>query len=165
MVQLFSLQLRENSKVHCFNNGINVVKEMSIPEPIQVLLEQYDDIFQKPKHLPPHKSHDHRIPLKDRVNAVNVRLYKHSVLQKDIVEKMTKELLEVGLVQPSSSSFSFPMVLVKMKDGTWHLCIDYKELNKGIIKGKYPIPVIEKLLNELHEATLFSKVDLRPGYH
>ena len=142
-----------------------MVNEEAIPVPVQVLLKQYDDLFQEPNQLPPHRSHDHRIPLKEGISAVNVRPYRHSTLQKDVVEKMTQELLNSGLVQHSSNPFSSPVVLVKKKDGTWRMCIDYRELNKSTIKDKYPIPVIEELLDELYGSTLFSKIDLRAGYH
>ena len=169
LVQWYSLQVEENVKGvtndHCFNNGVSVVTTEDIPQAIKELLQQYEFLFQEPNQLPPHRMHDHRIPLKEGVNSVTIRPYKHSTLQKDVVEKMTGELLEAGFIQHSSSPFSSPVVLVKKKDGTWRMCIDYRELNKNTIKDKYPIPVIEELLDELYGATLFSKIDLRAGYH
>ena len=142
-----------------------MVTEKEISGAIKDLRHKYAILFQEPKQLPPHQRHDHRIPLKDGVNAMAIRPYKHSVLQKNVVEKMTKELLDAGFIQHSSSHFSSPVVLVKKKDGTGRMCIDYRELNKSTIKDKYPIPVIEEFLDELYGSTLFSKIDLRDGYH
>jgi hypothetical protein len=128
------------------------------------ILTAFADIFQEPKELPPARDIDHRIPLQDESAAVNTRPYRMSFKQKDIMEALILHLLQNQVIRPSVSPFSSPAILVK-KDGTWRLCIDYRKLNKITIKNKYPIPVIEDLLDELHGAKFFSKIDLRSGYH
>ncbi|XP_042952297.1 uncharacterized protein LOC122289392 [Carya illinoinensis] len=135
------------------------------PESIQKLLNHYPDIFATPKGLPPHSSHDHAINLQSGTNPISVHPYRHPYFQKDEIEKIVMELLDSGVIGPSQSPYSSPVLLVRKADGMWLLCVDYRALNSATVKDKYPIPMVEELLDELHGAKMFSKLDLRSGYH
>ena len=81
------------------------------------------------------------------------------------VKKQIKELLEKGYIRPSSSPWGAPVLLVEKKDGTLRMCVDYRSLNEVTIKNKYPLPMINDLFDQLEGASVFSKIDLRSGYH
>ncbi|KAJ4733316.1 polyprotein [Rhynchospora pubera] len=129
------------------------------------VLNAYTDVFQEPSTLPPKRTVDHQIPLVPGTQPLTQRPYRYSYFQKIEIEKIIEELLRNKFIQPSSSPFASPILLVKKKDDTWRLCVDYRRLNAYTIKDKYPIPIIEDLLDGLNGAKYFSKIDLRSGYH
>ncbi|CAM8999660.1 unnamed protein product [Rhodiola kirilowii] len=133
---------------------------------LQHLLYAYSDIFADPNELPPLRDgFNHHIPLIEGAKPVNQRPYRYSTLQKNAIEKLIQDMLTQGLIQYSSSPYAAPVVLVKKKDGSWRLCVDYRGLNKQTVKDKYPIPLLEDLLDELGGSCYFSKLDLRAGFH
>ncbi|XP_041999963.1 uncharacterized protein LOC121749458 [Salvia splendens] len=111
------------------------------------LIGEFPAITRDAVGLPPRRRTDHRIPLIPGTNPVSVRPYRYNHLQKDEMEKLVVEMLSSGVIQPSTSPFSSP------------------ELNKRTVPDKYPIPVIQELLDELHGAKWFSKIVLKAGYH
>ncbi|KAL4278859.1 hypothetical protein GQ457_03G027370 [Hibiscus cannabinus] len=134
------------------------------PHCCQLLLQEYTDIFEEPKQLPPPRTHDHAITLQPGAQPINLRPYRFPYHQKTEVEKRITELLAASIIQNSKSPFASPCLLVKKKDGTWRLCVDYRQLNGMTVKNKFPIPVVEDLLDELAGVSFYSKIDLRSGY-
>jgi hypothetical protein len=134
-----------------------------IPPEIAAVLAEYSDVFQEPIALPPARAIDHVIPLITVSKDINQRTYRLPYHKKNAMEDLIKHLLHAKMIQPSVSPYSSLVILVKKKDGTWRLCVVYR--NAHTIKNKYPIPIIEDLLDELFGAKIFSKIDLRSGYH
>ncbi|KAL4340109.1 hypothetical protein GQ457_08G032600 [Hibiscus cannabinus] len=81
------------------------------------------------------------------------------------LKKQLEELQSKGFIRPSTSPWGAPVLFVKKKDGSMRLCIDYRQLNRVTIKNKYPLPRIEDLFDQLRDASVFSKIDLRSGYY
>lgn len=140
-------------------------EESQLSEPVALLLRKFQHVFQPPSTLPPTRPCDHTIPLIEGARPVNIRPYRLSPAMKDEVESQVADMLQNGLIQHSDSAFSSPALLVKKKDGSWRFCVDYRHLNALTVKSKYPVPIIDELLDELFGASWFSILDLRAGFH
>ncbi|GJN19863.1 hypothetical protein PR202_gb07177 [Eleusine coracana subsp. coracana] len=163
--QLKGLQCR-NALLHMVQlQSVEAQSNKTIPPKILDLLLQLQDVFQEPKGLPPQRGCDHRIPLIPGARPIHIRPYRYSLKLKDEIEKQIKELLQNGRIQTSSSPFSSPVVLVRKKDGGWRMCVDYRYLNAMTVIGKFPLPVIDELLDELQGACWFTRLDLHAGLH
>ena len=125
------------------------------------------DVFttKLPTGLPPCRNVEHRIELVPGANPVTQPSYRMSIKEETEVRKVIDEYLSKGLIRPSFSPFASPILLVKKKDGSFCMCVDYRALNKITVKHRYPMPRIDDLLDALGGATVFSKIDLKSGYH
>ena len=121
----------------------------SMPPAVQQLLAKYEAIFTDPQVLPPHRKFDHQIPLLPGTKPVNVKSYRYAPHQKTEIEKQVSDMLSRGIIQDSTSPFASPVLLVRKKDGTWRFCVDYRGLNAVTVKNKYPMPIVDELLDEL----------------
>jgi len=118
-------------------------------------LNQFDQVLKEPSGLPPKRAREHNITLIEGQVPVNVQPYRYPHHHKNEIERQVEEILIAGIIQHSQSAFSSPVILVKKKDGTWRMCVDYQALNKVTVPDKFPIPIIDELLNELNGANYF----------
>lgn len=157
--------LKEGSGFLIQLNQLEENLSTEVPIFLQSLIQEYGHVFYMPGGLPPKRDREHAIVLREGANPVNVRPYRYPHIQKDEIERLVNEMLQAGIIKPSISPFSSPVLLVKKKDGSWRFCVDYRALNKVTVPDKYPIPVIDELLDELHGSLVFTKLDLKSGYH
>ena len=127
---------------------------------VSTLLDEYAHLFEPVSGLPPSRHCDHSIPLISGAQPVFVRPYLYAPIMKTKIERQVNDMLQQGIIQKSTSSFASPVLLVKKKDQSWRFCVDYRQLNAITVKGKYHVPIIEELLDELSGAAYFTTLDL-----
>jgi hypothetical protein len=149
------------------SNQTSMLNRMKVTalEEIRVV-QKYPDVF--PEDLlgmPPDRDIKFLIELLPRTPPISKRPYRMPVNELVELKKTIAELQAKGFIRPSSSPWGAPVLFVEKKDGTQWMCVDYRSLNEVTIKNKYPLPQIEDLFNQMKGASVFSKVDLRTGYH
>jgi hypothetical protein len=154
----------EPRKGGCHHMAIDS-KEADSLETIKVVSE-FRDVFPKDlPGMPPERKVEFAIELLPGTTPISKRAYRVSGLELVELKKQIEELSEKGYIRTSTSPWAAPVLFVEKKDGTRRMCIDYRALNEVTIKNKYPLPRIEDLFDQLRGASVFSKIDLRLGYH
>ncbi|CAA0806248.1 Uncharacterized mitochondrial protein AtMg00860, partial [Striga hermonthica] len=137
------------------------------PSPGEVsIVCEYPDVF--PDQLPggpPNRQVEFTIDLLPGAGPVSKDPYRMAPKELQELKTQIQELLNLGFIRPSVSPWRAPVLFVKKKDSSMRMCIDYRELNNLTVKNKYPLPRIEDLFDQLRGASVFSKIDLRSGYH
>jgi hypothetical protein len=131
-----------------------VVQATTTSDPMDLLLQEYTAVFDTLIGLLSPRRHNHHNHLLPDTLSVVVCLYRYSQLVKDELERQCRNMLEQGIIHPSSSVFSSSVLLVKKHDGTWRFCVDYMALNAKTVRDAFLIPVVDELLDELRGALL-----------
>jgi hypothetical protein len=141
------------------------IEEIKPSEAISVVPDFLDVFLEELPGMPPERKVEFAIELIPGTTPISKRAY--WVFGPELVElkKQIDELLEKGYIRPSTSPWAAPVLFVEKKDDTKRMCIDYRALNEVTVKNKYPLPRIEDLFDQLRGANVFSKIDLRSGYH
>ncbi|GJQ91474.1 putative reverse transcriptase domain-containing protein [Tanacetum coccineum] len=130
------------------------------------VIQDFPEVFPEDlPGLPPPRQVEFRIDLILGAAPVARAPYRLAPSEMKELSKQLQELLEKGFIRPSSSPWGAPVLFVKKKDGSFRMCIDYRELNKLTIKNRYPLPRIDDLFDQLQGSSVYSKIDLRSGYH
>jgi hypothetical protein len=138
----------------------------SLLESTSVWLEIFSDIFpEELPGMPPYREVEFVIDLLPGTAPTFKRPYRMSVEELKGLKKQLTELQETGYIRPSSSPWGAPVLFVQKKDGSQRMCVDYRSLNDVTVKNKYLLPRIEDLFDQMRGAKVFSKIDLRSGYH
>lgn len=163
-----SLEQKETVLLMIFKEGLVSGPEPSlIPTEVKGIMEKFADVFPEeiPPGLPPVRGIEHQIDLVPGAPLPNRAAYRFNPEEAKELEKQVQDLMSKGYIRESLSLCAVPVLLVPKKDGSWRMCMDCRAINNITIKYRHPIPRLDDMLYELNGATIFSKIDLRSGYH
>ncbi|KAI9034720.1 reverse transcriptase family protein, partial [Aspergillus affinis] len=168
-------------KSDCFITSLaqidKIIDEKNYPErllEVKKLKEQipesyhgFVDVFLKSASdtLPPRRENDHQIELTDKNTLGYSPLYRYSAKELEAIKAYLVENLQKGFIVPSAAPFGSPVLMAAKPGGGLRFCVDYRKLNSITKKNRYPLPLMDELLDRLGRAKIFTKLDIRQGFH
>ncbi|XP_024013092.1 uncharacterized protein LOC112087299 [Eutrema salsugineum] len=139
----------------------------ALPSKMNDLLQIYQDVFHEdnPKELPPIRGIEHQIDFVPGASLPSRPAYRTNSVETKELQRQVNELMEKGHIRESMSPCAVPVLLVPKMDGSWCVCVDCKAINNITVKYRHSIPRLDDMLDELHGSSIFSKIDLKSGYH
>ena len=141
------------------------LKDGGLSQRVEAVANEFPDVFEDPQGMPPKRDEEHRIELEEGTTPPAGYMIRMSPLELDECKKQLADYCTKAHVRPSKSAFGAPVIFVRKKDGSLRMCIDYRKLNRKTKKDRYPMPRADELLDQLKGARVFTKLDLRSGYH
>eukprot|EP00253_Pinus_taeda_P011610 PITA_11610 len=158
--------IRNRCQVYAIQVRYSETKNKENPLEHLPVIKEFADVFpEEIPGLPPKRDIDFTIELIPGATPVSRTPYRMSIPELTELKMQLQELLDNNYIRPSVSPWGAPVLFVRKKDGTLKMCIDYRQLNKLTIKNKYPLPRIDEIFDQVKGAKVFSKIDLRSGYH
>jgi hypothetical protein len=158
----------ENEKKERESSSLNLDEtNQSLPSLAVSLLQEFEHVFpnEMPNELPPIRGIEHQIDFVPGAAIPNRPAYRSNPEETKELQRQVEDLMSKGYVRESMSPCAVPVLLVPKKDGTWRMCVDCRAINNITVKYRHPIPRLDDMLDELHDSCIFSKIDLKSGYH